>query len=364
MSRQWLVRILATVTLLTMASTAWAKSPVPPMTGTLKIAYIYVGPVGDSGWTYQQDKARKWVQSHFKNVQTSYIENIPQGPQVERVERDYARKGYNIIFATAFGYQPYTIKVAKDYPHIIFENASGYQTAPNAGTYYGKLWESRYLTGVVAGAMTKSNVIGFVGAYPIAPVISGLDGFALGVHSVNPKAVVKVVWTNSWFAPPTEKAGSQSLVDAGADVVAQHQDSPSSLEAAAQKGAWAIGSESQMCHFAAARCLTGTIWNWIPFERSVVQAARNGTFQAYQQWGTFGNHGINIAPLNKAVPARIRQLVKRDKQLFAAGKLDVFAGPIRDQSGRVRVKAGQTLSIAQIQQMTWLVQNVRGSVPK
>lgn len=361
MSRRWLLPAVVAGAVIAMASTAWASSAVPQMKGTLKIAYIYVGPIGDSGYTYQQDVARKYIKSHFKNVQTSYIENVPQGPQVQRVETEYALKGYNIIFATAFGYQPYTLKVAKQFPNVIIENASGFETAPNAGTYYGKLWEARYLTGVVAGKLTKSNVIGFVGAYPIPAVITGIDGFAAGVASVNKKAIVKVVWTNSWFNPPTEKASAQSLVDAGADVVAQHQDSPSSLEAAAQKGAWAIGSESDMCHFAAKKCLTGTMWNWIPFETSVIKAARAGTFRSSQYWGTFRNRGITLAPFGSAVPAKVRALVNKDKAAFNNGSLNVFRGPIKDNAGKMQVKAGHTLSLTQIQKVTWLMPNVRAS---
>lgn len=201
--------------------------------GDPKVAFIYVGPVGDAGWTYRWDQARKYLEKHMPGVQTASVESVPETADVARVENDFIAKGFSVIFATAFGYQNFTVEVAKQHPDVTFVGIGPAVTrAPNVSTVYGRLWEGRYLTGIVAGKMTRTNVIGFVAAHPITTVVAGVNAFALGVRSVNPRATVKVVWTSTWCP------------DAGADVIAQHQDTPSALLAAAATRKWGIGSKS------------------------------------------------------------------------------------------------------------------------
>lgn len=229
----------------------------------LSAAFVYVGPVGDAGWTYRHDQGRQCLEK--QGVKTAYVESVPETPDVANVERDFVAQGFDLVFATAFGYQPFTQEVAKENPNTHFFGITPtVAPADNILNYYGKLWDGRYLTGLVAGTMTQSNVIGFVAAQPIPTVIAGINAFTLGVREVNPKAEVRVIWTLSWFDPPAEKQAASALVEAGADVVAQHQDTPSAVLGAAEKGAWAIGSESNMSSFAPEKYLTGTIWFGMP----------------------------------------------------------------------------------------------------
>jgi basic membrane protein A len=235
--------------------------------------------------------------------------------------------------------------------------------ADNILNYYGELWDGRYLTGLVAGSMTKSNVIGFVAAQPIPTVIAGLNAFTLGVREVNPEAEVRVIWTLSWFDPPAEKQAAVALVEAGADVIAQHQDTPSSVQGAAEKGAWAIGSESDMTSFAPDKYLTGTVWNWCPFYLQAVEMVQNGAFEPGEFYGGLKDGTVSLAPINAAVRDDVRQMVENKKQALIDGTFDYWQGPLKDNQGNEVVAAGNTLSIADINGMGWLVDGVVGKIP-
>jgi basic membrane protein A len=326
-------------------------------------AFVYVGPVGDAGWTYRHDHGRQCLEQET-GIKTAYVESVPETPDVANVERDFLAQGYDVIFATAFGYQPFTQEVAQENPDKHFFGITPtVAPAENILNYYGELWDGRYLTGLVAGAMTKSNVIGFVAAQPIPTVIAGLNAFTLGVREVNPEAEVHVVWTLSWFDPPAEKQAAVALVEAGADVVAQHQDTPSSVQGAAANGAWAIGSESDMTQFAPDKYLTGTIWNWCPFYVQAVEMVQNGTFAPGEFYGGLKDGTVSLAPINAVVPENVRQMVQDKKQGLIDGTFDYWQGPLKDNQGNEAVAAGATLSIADINGMDWLVEGVVGKIP-
>jgi basic membrane protein A len=330
-----------------------------------KVAFIYVGPIGDAGWTYQWNQARLYLEKHVAGVTTAYVESVPETADVARVENDFIAKGFSIIFATAFGYQNFTLDVAKQHPQVTFVGIGpAVGLAPNVSDVYGRLWEGRYLTGLVAGSMTKTNIIGFVAAHPITTVVAGVNAFALGVHAVNPRAVVKVVWTGTWYDPPKEKQAAQSLLDAGADVIAQHQDSPSALLAAAEAGKWGIGSESNMQRFAPRAYLTGTTWNWGPLVARIVTEARVHRWASQDYYGGLADGVVGLGPMNPAVPASVRAKVDAARRAIEQGTLHLFSGPLRDQAGTVRVPAGHAMSLKEILGFDWLVQGVQGRSPK
>lgn len=341
---------------------AMMLAPAPAAAADLKAAFIYVGPVGDAGWSYRHDQGRQCVEQ--LGVETAYVESVPQTADVATVQQEFLSQGYDMIFATAFGYQPFTQQVAKEHPDKYFFGITP-TIAPNDNilNYYGKLWDGRYLTGIVAGSMTESNVIGFVAAMPIPTVIAGINAFTLGVRSVNPEAEVQLVWTLSWYDPSAEKNAAVALVEGGADVIAQHQDTPSPVQGAAEKGAWAIGSESDMTAFAPEKYLTGTMWDWCPFYTQAVDMVRNGTFQPGEFYGGLDDGTVSLAPINGVVPEDVVQLVEERKQGLADGSFDYWQGPIHDNEGNEVVAEGDTLTIADINAMRWLVEGVKGTVP-
>ncbi len=329
----------------------------------MKVAFMYVGPVGDAGWTFEHDRGRKYLQEKLPWVETTYVESVPEGADAERVLTELAEKGNKVIFATSFGYMDYVIKVAQKYPNVIFMHCSGYKTAANVGTYFGQIEQPRYLSGIVAGKMTKTNVLGYVAAHPIPEVIRGANAFTLGVLSVNPKAKVKLVWTNTWYDPAAEKEAGKSLLEAGADVIAQHQDTPGPQQAAEEKGKYGIGYNSDMRSYAPHANLTSPIWNWGPYYVKVVQAVKDGTWKPEQYWGTMADGVVDLGPFGDAVPEDVRKLVEEKKQDILSGKLVVFAGPLKDQKGTVRVKQGEKMTDEQILNMDWFVKGIDGTIP-
>ena len=342
----------------------WAPGAARGAAGP-KVAFIYVGPVGDAGWTFQWDQGRKYLEQHVAGAQTAYVESVPETADVARVENDFIAKGFTVIFATAFGYQNFTADVAKQHPNVTFVGIGpAIKLGPNISTVYGRLWEGRYLTGIVAGKMTKTNVVGFVAAHPITTVVAGVNAFALGVRSVNPRATVKVVWTGTWYDPPKEKQAAQSLLDAGADVIAQHQDTPSALSAAAAAGKFGIGSESDMQRFAPKAYLTGTTWTWGPLIAKIVEATETHSWASQDYYGNLRDGVVGLGPFNAVVPDAVQALVTAKKQAIEDGSFRIFAGPLKDQGGKVRVPAGHTMSLKEILGFDWLVQGVAGKSPK
>ncbi|WP_227765364.1 BMP family ABC transporter substrate-binding protein [Zhaonella formicivorans] len=330
----------------------------------IKVGFIYIGPVGDAGWTYAHDLGRKYLEEKLPYVETTYIENVPESADAERVMTELAQKGYKIIFATSFGYMDYMLNVAKKFPDVIFMHNSGFKTAENMGTYFGRMYQPRYLSGIIAGKMTKVNKIGYVAAHPIPEVIRGINAFTLGVRSVNPNATVKVVWTNTWYDPAAEKEAAKGLLDAGVDVIAQHQDTPGPQQAAEEKGVYAIGYNTDMSSFAPKANLTSPIWNWGPYYVKVVEAVKNGTWTNEQYWGGMADNVVDLAPINSVVPEDVKKLVEEKKQAIINGEFDVFWGPIKDQSGQVKVAEGQKMTDAEMLSFDWFVEGVDGTIPK
>jgi basic membrane protein A len=356
---------MAAVSYRAMASLGLVLVAAPAMAQTeeLDAAFIYVGPVGDAGWTYRHDQGRQCLEAET-GIATAFVESVPETPDVANVEQQFLEAGHDLIFATAFGYQPFTQQIAQQNPDKHFFGITPtVAPADNILNYYGKLWDGRYLTGLVAGAMTESNIIGFVAAQPIPTVIAGINAFTLGVREVNPDAEVRVVWTLSWYDPPAEKQAAVALVEAGADVIAQHQDTPSPVQGAAENGAWAIGSESDMTSFAPERYLTGTIWDWCPFYVDAVEMVKNGSFKPGEFYGGLDDGTVSLAPLNDAVPADIKAMVEEKQQALIDGSFDYWTGPLQDNAGNEVVAAGETLSIADINGMDWLIDGVVGKIP-
>ena len=290
----------------------------------LKAAFVYVSAIGDHGWSYAHDLGRKYLEEKL-GVETAYTENVA-GPDIERVIRGYAQKGYDMIFTTSFEYMDPTIEVAKDFPKIVFEHCSGFKTAANAGNYFGKIEQGRYLTGLVAGKMTKSNVLGYVAAHPIPEVIRGINMFTKGVREVNPKAVVKVVWSGSWYDPAKEKEAALSLINAGADVIAQHQDSPAAQEAAQDKKVYSVGYNQDMSHFAPDAHLTAPIWHWEVYYTEVVNQVKAGTWKAGAWWKGMESGVVDIAPFGKMVPKEVADMVMKRRQEIIDGKFNPWEG--------------------------------------
>ncbi|SPF36779.1 Purine-binding protein BAB2_0673 [Candidatus Desulfosporosinus infrequens] len=331
----------------------------------IKVAFVYVGPVGDFGYTYAQDQGRKYLEANMKNVETTYVENIPETADAERTFTDLAQKGYNIIIGTSYGYMDYMVNVSKKFPKVVFEHCSGYKTTDNLGTYFNRDYQARFLTGMVAGKYTKSNVLGFLAPFGTPEVIRNIDAFTLGAQSVNPKVQVKVVWTNSWNDPATEKTAANSLIDAGADVLAMHVDSPTFAQTAQDRGVLAIGHDSDMSKFAPNSILVGDVSNWGPYFVQVVKEVMNKTWKPTQYFGGIKDGGIiDITPFSAKVDKDFQATVNAKKQDIMDGKFDPFSGPISDQSGTIKVKDGDKATDDMLLSINWFVKGVQGTIPK
>jgi basic membrane protein A len=330
----------------------------------IKAGFIYVGPVGDAGWTWSHDQGRKEMEELPFVEPSTYIEAVPEGAESVRVITGLVRKGHNLVFTTSFGYMDATLEVAKRNKDVVFMHCSGYKTAENVGTYFGRMYEPRYLSGIVAGKMTKANVIGYVAAFPIPEVIRGINAFTLGVRSVNPAAQVRVVWTQTWFDPGIERDAADSLLDVGADVLTMHQDAPATLQAAEARGAYVIGYNSDMRSFAPNSFLTAPVWNWGPLYTKIAQEVHEGTWKSESIWWGMKQDLVRLAPISNKVPAAVQQLVEERTEAIKAGKLNPFTGPIKDQDGKVQVAAGSTPSDAELLGMSYFVEGVQGTIPR
>lgn len=327
---------------------------------SMNVGFVYVSPIGDAGWSYAHDQGRLTIDA-MEGVTTSFVEAVTEGPDSERVMLNMARKGYNLIFATSYGYMDPMLKVAKQFPKTLFMHCSGFKTANNMGNYFGRMYQARYLSGMVAGAMTKTNTLGYVAAFPIPEVIRGINAFALGAQSTNPNVNVRVVWTKTWYDPATEKEAAKSLLDVGADVIAQHQDSPSSQEAAQERGVYSVGYNSDMSKFAPKSHLCAPIWNWGPFYREIVEKVRKGERVNKAYWYGLEHGIVDLSPMGKMVPQDVQKLVLSEKSDIASGKTKVFVGPIKDQDGKLRIDEGQSASDQELLGMTWFVQGIVGT---
>lgn len=331
----------------------------------LKIGFVYVSPIGDAGWTYQHDLGRKEMEKALgAKVATKYVENVPEGADAERVIREFATSGHSLVFTTSFGYMNPTIKVAKSFPKISFEHATGYKRDKNVGTYNARFYEGRYLTGIIAGKMTKSNVAGYVAAFPIPEVLQGINAFTLGMRSTNPKAEVKVIWVNSWYDPGREREAATTLISQGADVISQHTDSTAPVQAAQEKGVYAFGYHSDMSKYGPKAHLTASTHQWGAFYTKVAREAIAGKHKPSNIWGGIKDGMVKLAPINPVVPKDVRDMVAKAEAGLRSGKLHAFAGPVKDQGGKMRVPAGKSMPDAQLAVMDYYVEGVQGQLPK
>lgn len=330
----------------------------------LKVGFIYVGPVGDGGWTFAHDLGRKELEKLPYVKKTTYVESVPEGADAMRVIMKLAQTGHNLIFTTSFGFMDPTLEVAKRFPNVVFMHCSGYKTAKNVGTYFGRMYQARYLSGLIAGSMTKSNIIGYVAAHPIPEVIRGINAFTLGVRKVNPKAVVKVVWTQTWFDPGTERNAAESLLDVGADVLTMHQDTPATLQAAEARGKYVIGYNSDMRKYAPNGFLTAPVWNWGAIYKYVAKQVHDGTWKSEQLWWGMDKDAVRLAPISNKVPTDVKKLVEDTKQKIINGEFKVFEGEIKDQNGKVVLKKGDVFSDNELLGMNFFVEGVSGVIPK
>ncbi|MGN7762649.1 BMP family ABC transporter substrate-binding protein [Paenibacillus sp. 22594] len=343
-------------------TTTEAAATTEPAAKKPTVAFVYIGPPGDGGYTYQHDQGRQYMEKEL-GIKADTVENVPESADAERIITELAQS-HDIVFTTSFGYMDYTLNVANKFPNVKFMHASGYKTAANMGTYFGKNYQGSYLAGIAAGKMTKKNHLGYVGAFPISEVIYNLNAFTLGAQSVNPDIKVDVVWTNTWYDPATERQAAISLLDKGADVLLAYQDSPATLQAAAERGAFAGGNDSDMGKYAPDNYLTNPVWNWGPYYVKAVQSVMDGTWKNEQYSGDMADGMIDIAPFGSKVPDDVKKLVEDAKAKIISGELDVFTGPITDNQGKVQVQEGQKLTLEEVLSMNWLAKGIEGTIPK
>ena len=292
----------------------------------LKVGFIYVGPVGDHGWTYMHDQGRLLVESELGDkVTTTYIENVKYGPDAERVMRDMAQTGHDIIFATSFGYMESMLKVAKEFPDVKFEHATGYKTAPNMSVYSSKFYQGRYIQGVIAGHMSKNGKAGYIASFPIPEVIRGINAFWAGATSVNPDFDIDVVWVNTWYDPAKEADAAKVLISQGVDIITQHTDSPAALQIAEMEGILGFGQASDMIQFAPKAQLTAIIDDWGPYYVERVQAVLDGTWETSDTWGGMDTGMVKMAEYTN-MPPTLATIAEELQTSITTGELDPFGG--------------------------------------
>ena len=341
------------------ATAASAPKPEP-----IKAAWIYVGPVGDAGWSFAHDLGRKAVEAKFGDgIKTTFVEKVPEGADAERVIRDLATQGNKIIFATSFGYMDAMMKVASEFPDVKFEHATGYKTAPNMRIYDASFYQDTYMAGVIAGKMTKTNTLGFVGSFPIPEVLRNINAFTLGAQSVNPKIKTKVVWVNTWFDPPKESEAAQSLINQKADVLLQNTDSTAVLQTAEKNGKYAFGWDSDMSAFAPKAHLGSAIVSWGPYYIKAIEELKAGTWKTERTvWGV--KEGLNdLIKIADVVPEDAKKRVDEIKAGIKGDTFEVFTGPIVDNTGKERLAKDQKADQAWRDKIDFYVKGVEGKVP-
>jgi simple sugar transport system substrate-binding protein len=331
----------------------------------LKIGFVYVGPVGDAGWTYAHDQARLAMEKELgAKVKTTFVENVPEGADAERVIRKLVAEGNKLIFTTSFGYMNPTEKVAKSAPGVVFLHATGFKNGKNMGVYESRLYEGAYLDGILAGKMTKSNTLGFIASFPVPEVIRNINAFTLGAQSVNPKIKTKVIWVNSWYDPAKERQAAETLVAQGADVMAQNTDSPATLQVAQEKGVYAFGWDSDMSKFAPKAHLTAATNDWSGYYIDTAKAVIAGTWKTGSYNGGLKEGMVKMSKLNAVVPADAAKAFEEKKAALTAGTFAPFTGPIKDQSGAIKYAAGVKAPEKDLMGMNFYVQGVDGAIPK
>lgn len=331
----------------------------------LKIAFAYVGPVGDGGWTFAHDNGRKALEKEFGDkIKTSFVENVPESADAERVIRDMAGQGNKLVFGTTFGYMEPMLKVAADNKGVKFEHATGYKTAENMRTYDSRTYEGAYLAGVIAGKMTKSNTLGVVASIPIPEVIRNINSFTLGAQSSNPKVKTRVVWVNEWFNPPKETEAATSLINGGADVLFQNTDSPAVLKTAQDKGKRAFGWDSDMTAYGPKAHLASAVINWGPYYIKATREALDGSWKgASSAWWGVKEGAIDIVSIADDVPADTKARVEEVKKGLKDGSFAIWKGPIMDNTGKEMIKKDEVADDKFLGGLNFFVKGVEGKVP-
>ncbi|WP_339516373.1 BMP family ABC transporter substrate-binding protein [Pseudomonas sp. RL_15y_Pfl2_60] len=356
-SKKPLLRALVAALSFSAAMSASAADP-------LKVGFVYIGPIGDHGWTYQHEQGRKMmVEQMGDKIETSFVENVPEGADAERVIRNMAKSGYDLIFTTSFGYMNPTLKVAKQFPKVTFEHATGYKQAKNLGTYLSRSYEGRYVGGYLAAKMTKTKKIGYIASFPIPEVIRDINSIQLALDKYNPGTEIKVVWVNSWFDPGKESDAANALIDQGVDVVFQHTDSPAPIQTAERRGVYAVGYASDMQHFGPKAVLTSIVNNWGPHYIKSAQAVIDGNWKSQDYWGGLNDDTIQL-PISDLVPADVKAEAEQIEASIKSGEFHPFTGPIKDQSGAVKIADGVVATNAELASMNYYVENVKAELPK
>lgn len=347
---------------------AAASSSVPapikaPLRLPLRVAFVYVSPVGSAGWSYQHDLGRLAMERRLgQKVQTSVVENVPEGPDAERVFRDLVARGHHLIFATSFGYQEAALRVAQENPGVVFEHAGGFKRAPNFNTYNARFYEGRYLAGMLAGRMSRHAVAGYVAGFPIPEVIQGINAFTLGMRAANPKAQVRVVWLNAWFDPARERDAALSLVNQGADVLTYHCGSTAVPQLAEERHVMLLGYQSDLRHIAPKSQLTSVVHDWGAYYTQVAEAVIAGTWVPEPFWGGLRQRVVRLAPFAESVPQALRFQLVEVERAIAAGRVQPFSGRLIDNEGGIRQTAG-SMRDEDIALMDFLVEGVQGRLP-
>ncbi|WP_341702481.1 BMP family ABC transporter substrate-binding protein [Ferrovibrio sp.] len=353
--RRFLQGAAATTALVTASGIRAAQAAEP-----LKVGFVYVGPIGDYGWTHGHDLGRKAVEKKFGDkVKTTYVESVAEGPDAERVIRQLAQQGHGLIFTTSFGYMEQTLRVAKQFPKVMFEHATGYKTAPNMSAYNSRFYEGRAILGHIGGKLTKTGKIGYVASVPIPEVVMGINATAIAARRVRPDAEVRVVWVNSWFDPAKESDAAKALIDQGVDIMTQHTDSPAPLQVAEARGILGFGQASDMKQYAPKAQLSAILDIWAPHYIARVQAVLDGTWKTQSTWEGFKEGALVMAPWGDAVPAELRKEADAMVADTISGKFHAFTGPIKNQKGEVVVKAGERMSDGDLLKMDWYVEGVK-----
>ncbi|MFB2532436.1 BMP family ABC transporter substrate-binding protein [Paracoccus sp. p3-h83] len=350
-----------------------ASAAVLPLSGRiafaadepLKVAFMYVGPVGDMGWSFQHEQGRKAVQEKFGDrVQTSFVEAVPEGADSERVLTQMALAGNKLIFATSFGFMDSVMNVAAKFPDVRFEHATGYKRADNVSTYDARFYEGRAIQGTIAGRMTKTNKIGYIGSFPIPEVVQGINAAFIHARKVNPEVEIKVVWVSSWFDPAKEADAAAALIAEGVDVILQHTDSTAPQAKAQEAGIISFGQASDMAAFKPAPRVSATIDNWAPYYIERVGAMLDGTWQSKATWGGIGTGMVEIGEITEAVPAEIKAEAEALRDAIGKGEYHPFTGPLKKKDGSDWLAEGQTASDEDLAGMNFLVEGITADLPK
>ena len=333
--------------------------------GKVKAGYIFVGPVGDFGWTYQHDQGRKAVEAEFGDkVETTFVESVPEGADAERVMTQMALGGADIIFATSFGYMDSVLKVAKKFPKVKFEHATGYKRADNVSTYSARFYQGRAVIGTIAGRMTKTNKIGYIASFPIPEVIRGINSAYIHAKKVNPNVEFKIVWVYTWFDPAKEADAATALIEQGVDVIMQHTDSPAAMTIAEEKGIMAFGQASDMSKFGPNAQLTSIIDNWGPYYIARVGAVMDGSWSSTDTWDGIKEGMVKFAPYSDKVPADVRAEAEALKKAIADGSYHPFTGPLNKQDGSPWLKEGEVADDGTLAGMNFYVEGIEGDIPQ